>query len=199
MRHNDCGIFIQSGFVAQKGFDSMKTKSEFPSKFIFLVSIISSLLLGQITAGCQAAQPKSGKQSAEGKGPAVASATDTLKSAPPQTNDKIIVYYFHTNMRCPTCYKLESYAKSVVEADFSDAVKSGKLEWKTVNVEDNGNEHFTNDYKLYTKSIIISNVKGGKESSWKNLDKIWTLVGDQTQYMDYIRKEVKACLEGKCL
>jgi hypothetical protein len=66
-------------------------------------------------------------------------------------------------------------------------------------VEDKGNEHFAEDYKLYTKSVIVSTQKDGKESSWKNLDQIWTLVGDQTKYMEYIRKEVKACLAGKCL
>jgi hypothetical protein len=177
----------------------MKNKTPFLGNLFLVVGIVSLLFIGQITSGCQAAQPKSGKQSAEGRNAAVAVAIDPVTSSPPQTNDKLIVYYFHGNMRCPTCYKLESYAKSVVENDFGDAIKSGKLEWKTVNVEDNGNEHFTNDYKLYTKSVIISTVKAGKESSWKNLNQIWTLVGDQANYMDYIRKEVKACLEGKCL
>lgn len=145
---------------------------------------------------CQAGQPKAQKPSVKEKTAAIK--TDTTK-APVSTNNKIIVYYFHGNMRCPTCYKLESYAKSVVESDFADPIRNGKLEWKTVNVEDNGNEHFTNDYKLYTKSVIVSTQKDGKEVSWKNLDQIWTLVGDQTQYMDYIRKEVRACLDGKCL
>ena len=139
---------------------------------------------------CQAGQPKSQTK------PAVKNDSSKVSLS---TNDKIIVYYFHGNMRCPTCYKLESYAKSVVETDFPDAIKSGKMEWKTVNVDDKGNEHFTSDYKLYTKSVIVSTQKDGKEVSWKNLDQIWTLVGDQTQYMDYIRKEVRACLDGKCL
>ena len=102
-------------------------------------------------------------------------------------------------MRCHTCYNLENYAKLVVESDFQDAIKNGKLEWKTVNVETAGNEHFSNDYKLYTKSVIVSTVVGGKEVSWKNLDQIWQLIHNEPEYNEYIKREVKACLEGKCL
>jgi len=151
---------------------------------------------------CQAGQPKSQKQSTPKEPAAAASSaasikTDTAKA--PVADSKIIVYYFHNNMRCPTCYKLENYAKSVVESDFADAIKKGRMEWKTVNVDDKGNEHFNDDYKLYSKSVIISTIKDGKETSWKNLDKIWELVHEEGKYREYIRSEMKACLEGKCL
>jgi hypothetical protein len=118
---------------------------------------------------------------------------------PSTENKKIVVYYFHGDARCPTCFKLESFAKSEVEGDFAEAIKTGKLEWKTINIETAGNEHFGNDYKLYTKSVIVSTQKDGKEQSWKNLDQIWQLVHNESTYREYIKKEVKACLEGKCL
>ncbi|MDD5673666.1 MAG: nitrophenyl compound nitroreductase subunit ArsF family protein [Chitinivibrionales bacterium] len=137
-------------------------------------------------------------------GPAAQKTTAQKKPAVAATNpakaeQKLIVYYFHGNARCPTCFKLESLAKSVVESDFADGIKKGILEWKTVNVEDKDNEHFTRDYKLYTKSIIISVRQGDKETSFKNLDRIWQLVQNETAYREYIKKEVKACLDGKCL
>lgn len=118
---------------------------------------------------------------------------------PSKENRKVIVYYLHGDARCPTCFKLESFAKSEVESDFADAIKSGKVEWKTINIDEKGNEHFAQDYKLYTKSVIVSTQKDGKEESWKNLDQIWQLVHDESTYREYIKKEVKACLEGKCL
>jgi hypothetical protein len=152
---------------------------------------------------CQAGQPKAQNQKVDKATatttPSVAAVkVDTLK-VPVSTKNKIIVYYFHGTMRCPTCHKLETFAKSEVETSFADAIKSGKLEWKTVNVEEKENEHFNDDYKLYTKSVIVSTVKDGKESSWKNLDKIWEIVHDEGKYREYIKKEVKACLDGKCL
>ena len=124
---------------------------------------------------------------------------DNLKRSNSTDASKIVVLYFHGNARCPTCFKLENFAKSEIEVNFADAIKSGKLVWKTINVEEKGNEHFSDDYKLYTKSVIVSVSKDNKETSWKNLDKIWQLVHNEAKYREYIRSELKACIEGKCL
>jgi hypothetical protein len=102
----------------------------------------------------------------------------------------VIAYYFHGTMRCPTCHKLEQYSKETIETNFKDTLTSGKLEFKVVNVEDKGNEHYGNDYQLYTKSLILSLVKDGKEIKWKNMDKIWEYVGNKQRFIDYVKAEV---------
>jgi hypothetical protein len=103
---------------------------------------------------------------------------------------KVIAYYFHGTFRCPTCYKLEQYSKEAIETNFKDALASGKLEFKVVNVEDKGNEHYGNDYQLYTKSLILSLVKDGKQIKWINLDKIWEYVGNKQRFIDYVKSGV---------
>ena len=103
---------------------------------------------------------------------------------------KVIAYYFHGTMRCPTCHKLEQYSKEAIETNFKDALASGTLEFKVVNVEDKGNEHFNKDYQLYTKSLILSLVKDGKQIKWKNLDKIWEYVGNKERFVDYVNSGV---------
>jgi hypothetical protein len=109
------------------------------------------------------------------------------------------VYYFYGYQRCPTCFKLENYSRETLEKRFTDELKSGRIEWKAINVEEKGNEHFSDDYKLYTKSVIVSVIQNNQQVSWKNLDKIWQLVGDQSAFEDYISTEVRACEQGKCL
>ena len=180
-----------------------------PALFILLkhglIVIASVFIIGGISSGCQAKQPKTQEEKAVQTTTSPASDSQRVVTSPDTAIPaisypaKLIVYYFHGHQRCPTCYKLENYAKSVVEKDFAEAIKTGKIEWKTVNVEVKGNEHFNNDYKLYTKSVIVSTINNGKESSWKNLDQIWQLVHDENAYREYVRKEIKACLEGKCL
>ncbi len=110
-------------------------------------------------------------------------------------SEKVIAYYFHGSFRCPTCHKLEQYSKEAIETNFKDALASGKLEFKVVNVEDKGNEHFVNDYQLYTKSLILSLVKDGKEIKWKNMDKIWEYVGDKQRFIDYVKNGVADLLK----
>ena len=108
---------------------------------------------------------------------------------------KVIVYYFHGSFRCYTCTNMEKFSKEAVETNFKDALISGKLEFKPVNVEDRGNEHFVNDYKLYTKMLILSLVRNGKEVKSKNLDKIWELARNKQKFMDYVTGEVNAFMK----
>ncbi|MFA6141961.1 MAG: nitrophenyl compound nitroreductase subunit ArsF family protein [Candidatus Omnitrophota bacterium] len=107
----------------------------------------------------------------------------------------VIAYYFHGTMRCPTCYKLEQYSREAIEANFKDSLRSGKLEFKVVNVEDKGNEHYTGDYQLYTKSLILSLNKDGKETKWNNMNKIWEYVGNKQRFIDYVKSGVANLLK----
>jgi hypothetical protein len=108
---------------------------------------------------------------------------------------KVTAYYFHGTARCPTCRKLEQYSREAIEANFKDALASGKLEFKVINLEDRGNQHYGNDYQLYTKSLILSLVKDGKQIKWKNLDKIWEHVGNKDRFIDYVYSEVSGFLK----
>lgn len=103
---------------------------------------------------------------------------------------KVIAYYFHGTFRCYTCTNMEKYSREAIEVNFKDALVSGKLEFNAVNVEDRGNEHFVNDYQLYTKSLILSLVKDGKETKSKNLDKIWEYASNKQKFMDYVAGEI---------
>ncbi|MDD5592691.1 MAG: nitrophenyl compound nitroreductase subunit ArsF family protein [Candidatus Omnitrophica bacterium] len=107
----------------------------------------------------------------------------------------VMAYYFHGTFRCPTCHKLEQYSKEAIEANFKDELTSGKIVFKTVNVDEKSNEHFVNDYQLYTKSLMISLVRGGKEEKFKNLTKIWGYAGNKQRFYNYVRDEIAAFLK----
>jgi len=77
-----------------------------------------------------------------------------------------------------------------VREGFPKELSEGRLEWRMVNVEESGNEHFVNDYQLYSKSIVIVKKQDGKQTEWKNLKRIWELVRDKRVFMRYIQDEV---------
>jgi hypothetical protein len=91
---------------------------------------------------------------------------------------------------------MEKYSREAIETSFKDALASGSLEFKAVNVEDKGNEHFVNDYQLYTKSLILSLVKDGKEIKHKNLDKIWEHSRNKQKFIDYVTSEISNFMKG---
>ncbi|MBU0635242.1 MAG: hypothetical protein KKB82_08365 [Candidatus Omnitrophica bacterium] len=117
----------------------------------------------------------------------------TAAIADKNTQDRraqLIVYYFHGDFRCPTCRNLEQYAKEAIEHNFKGEVARGELVFKAVNVEQKENEHFINDYQLYSKSLVLSLTKDGKEIKYKNLDKIWDYARDKQKYINYVKREV---------
>lgn len=121
--------------------------------------------------------------------------TASVIAAEVPADGTVTAYYFHGAFRCPTCRKLEQYAKEALENNFKDALNSGRLTFKVVNIENKGNEHYVNDYKLYTKSLVLSFTKDGKEVRSRNLEKIWEYVGNKDRYENYVRNEVAAFLK----
>jgi len=91
---------------------------------------------------------------------------------------------------------MEKYSREAIETNFKDAIASGKLEFKTVNVDERANEHFVKDYQLYTKAVVLSLEKDGKEVKSKNLDQIWQLVRNKQKFIEYVTGEVNTFMEG---
>jgi len=121
---------------------------------------------------------------------AVAAALNLFGIAPAghcaDTPDEIIAYYFHGDVRCPTCRKLEEYSREAVQAK----EPGQKVEFRAVNVDQKENEHFMTDYKLYTKSLVLSRMRDGKEVRSKNLTKIWEYVRDRKKFLGYVSSEL---------
>jgi len=108
---------------------------------------------------------------------------------------KLIAYYFYGMPRCATCRRIETYTAEALQNGFVDEIKNGRLEWRPVNVEEPGNEHYMKDYELYTKSVVLVESLGGNEVRWKNLNKIWDLNANKDAFQTYIREETLAYLE----
>ena len=123
-------------------------------------------------------------------------ADSTQAEKPAEVTDKIIAYYFHGTRRCASCRKIEAYSTEAIETGFVDDLKGGTLEWQVINIDDDANKHYIKDYELYTKSVILSHVKDGKEIGWKNLDKVWTLLGSKEGFVDYVQTETRAFMSG---
>ena len=108
-----------------------------------------------------------------------------------EADHTVKVYYFYTTKRCPTCRKFEAYTTELVKADFAEQLKSGTLEFHPLNVDETPNGHFIDDYQLTTKSVVIADYRDGEQIRWKNLSRIWSLVGEKQAFMSYVRDEIK--------
>lgn len=106
----------------------------------------------------------------------------------------VIVYYFHGDYRCASCYEIEQRTEEAVKKFFGEEMQQGTLVYKVVNCDEEKNSHFVDDYKLYTKSVVLSLVKNRKEVKYKNLTKVWEYLDDEQQFYEYIKAEVTSFL-----
>jgi hypothetical protein len=116
-------------------------------------------------------------------------------STMPMKDHTLTVYYFHTTFRCPTCKKIEALTESTVKNSFSAELTAKKITWRPINIELPENMHFTDDFKLFTKSVVVVDSENGRQIRWKNLNRIWELVRDESAFTDYIKNEITGYLK----
>ncbi len=116
------------------------------------------------------------------------------KPAAAEKGWKLVAYYLHGNFRCATCLSIEAQSKEAVETDFAGEIKDGKVAFATLNYEQPDNAHLGEDYRLTTRSLVLSLRKDGKEVKWKNLPEVWTRVHNPPAFREYVNTEVKAML-----
>jgi hypothetical protein len=124
--------------------------------------------------------------------------TDTAavaKTETPAVKDVVFASYFHGDVRCPTCIKLQSYSSEAILTGFEKEVKDSLVVFREVNWDREENAHFVDDYQLFTKALILSRVRDGKEIAWTNLDSIWQYVGDKDKYVKYVQTHARAFVD----
>ena len=105
---------------------------------------------------------------------------------------EIRVYYFHRTARCPGCLKIESLAQETVQTSFPIELENGMVTWHSVNVDDDRDAHFVDEYDLSTQSVVIAEYSGNKQLRWKNLDKVWELLDADVEFSQYVESEIRA-------
>lgn len=118
--------------------------------------------------------------------PAVADST-----SPQVTN---VAYYFCSTYRCSNCMTLEKYSHEAIQHGFADKLATGELAWMVKNLDEEENAHFVDDFKLFTKALVLVRYENGKQTKWKNCDKIWELLNDEAAFKKYVQAEVTSFL-----
>ena len=120
---------------------------------------------------------------------------DSVPVSPPESlSDRVVVYYFHGNVRCKTCNAIEDYAEESIRSAFPREMERGEVAWVVENMEAPENEHFVERYELAFSSLVVSRVEGGEEADWTNMERVWDLVGRREEFLQYVQNQVRVYL-----
>jgi hypothetical protein len=157
----------------------------------FAIALFMALCVTPITAETTSSAKQKHASGSAGENHASLASTKSTVEQP-----ALVVYYFHGHVRCTNCINFEHFTDELLKRDFAKDLQSGRIAWKVVNVDLPENQHFVDEFNLYTKSLVLVPQRDGKNAGYKNLTKIWQYAGDKAKFQEYVKSEIEAALKG---
>lgn len=109
---------------------------------------------------------------------------------------QVVMTYFLIGTRCVSCKKIEALARETAEQDFAAELAANKLVFRVIDTGEPANRHYLKDYQLSSKTVVISRRFEGKETTWKDMEKVWDLLDDAPAYRAYLGAQIKEYLDS---
>jgi hypothetical protein len=119
----------------------------------------------------------------------LSSGTEKLQAAP-MPDDGVIVYQFHRRFRCDACYKLENTINEALQTHFPEELKAGNLVFRVHDLDEEGSILYEKKYDFFYNTVIVVDMEDGKETRFKNLEEVWSLVDDKDKATEFIRSHI---------
>lgn len=105
--------------------------------------------------------------------------SETATTTPPQIPENgVLVTYFTTDARCPSCVQIERMTRDTMKTHFKDELANGSVVFRTANVDRPENRHFIRTYELVSKTVVVSHRENNQEVRWEPLQDVWRLLGN---------------------
>jgi hypothetical protein len=108
-----------------------------------------------------------------------------------------VVYFFHPARRCEACETIEAYASAAIREGFASQLRAGRLEWRAVDFEAPSSAAHVERYGLYTSAVVLVEMAQGRPGRWKNLEDVWSLLGDRRRFTAYVQRETAAFVSSE--
>ena len=102
----------------------------------------------------------------------------------------VSVYYFHRTVRCSDCLLIEQLSAETLRKTFSQELADGRLEWRSVNLDQPENTHFVFDYDLSANELVV--VRGaGEQAVFSKMPEAWKLVCQPAKFCSILSDLVR--------
>lgn len=148
----------------------------------------------QVTAPT-AEQPVTGNEIGSGATSQTSSAgrVGNQSSTSPEIN-RVDVVYFHATQRCVTCLCFEEHINTVMERYFQDALQSGRLTYRVLDVQKPENKELARKYGAVGSQLFINVIKDGVDNI-TDIQEIWDW-GCRSKPLEFERKIRQAIEKG---
>ncbi|OHB66949.1 MAG: hypothetical protein A2V70_08655 [Planctomycetes bacterium RBG_13_63_9] len=112
---------------------------------------------------------------------------------------RVMAIYFHRTQRCPTCKRISAYIEEGVKDGFAQQIKDKKVSLHLIDYQNKKNEQYAKFYKIAGPTLVIVDVHDNKVTRWAPMPKVWSLVGQKKDFLEYVQEGVRDYLEKKAV
>jgi hypothetical protein len=111
--------------------------------------------------------------------------------------DGLVVYYFHSDARCPSCRAIEAGTKEVLDTHFAEQLRREEIEWKVLNFSKPSGAVLALKFEIKDPVVVLARSKDNEvQDGWRRLDKVMALANDKPALMKYVHEEIEKMLSS---
>ncbi|ASV73674.1 hypothetical protein THTE_1072 [Thermogutta terrifontis] len=108
--------------------------------------------------------------------------------------DRVVAIYFHRTQRCPTCRLVEKTIGEVLQKYFVQELRSGRLQWASIDFQDPRNAQFARAYQVTMPELVLVLVHDNRVVQWQPFPRVFGLLGKPQDFENYVREGVEEYL-----
>ena len=109
--------------------------------------------------------------------------------------EKIEVYHFHGKNQCFSCRTIKEFAEKTVNTHYQNLLESGKMEFRSINIELFENKEVTAKYGATGSSLWIGTYIDGEFYKKENTN-VWYKVNDEEAFDSSLKALLDKRLSG---
>jgi rhodanese-related sulfurtransferase len=117
------------------------------------------------------------------------------ESALPNNASKIIIYAFHGTRQCETCINMKANTKIVLDKYFSDELKSGKISFRIIDVDDSKNEKIAEKFQATGTALFAEKLIDGNDIITDWSDFAFDNANNRDVYMQGLKNKISNLLK----
>ncbi len=107
--------------------------------------------------------------------------------------DKVQVFLFHPTQRCSTCIAIGKLAGETVNERFQAELKSGKIEFREVNIDLPENKALATKFQASGSALYLNAISGDTDRIEQDA-KVWRLTQDPVVFKEYLEGRINILL-----
>jgi len=121
--------------------------------------------------------------------------TQTANLSASLPDNRLEVFHFHATRQCITCINVGKYAEETLKKYFQKGLDSGRIVFKSINMESSENQIIVSKYGATGASLWIGVYNSSGFFPEENND-VWFKTTDENAYLEYFRGVIESKLSG---